>query len=609
MPTYFRYLHRAIEQDFQAPNEKVKLKYLLTKVNVICKICQENAAQHGPDLLKPLNDIMNQCQNITIISQALKGITLLCQEGIIDVITTIKVLSPKYKADTRVPISKAFYSLLAVAPTFSLDNEEYISFLQSLLTMMWKYAYDDNLPMQIRHSIFRAMGQFPLNQHQLQMLPDFACSPDDQPQPEEGVPGQCWIRMLERDTKNLEILLVSLLKEEVVNLPRGAYHLSQAMKNKQEENANYNFLPETSIVRAIVSQLISKSGNDKALMSILSSVDHKLPPFDWRIFKPALSSNAKLPFISLLAKQCSTSFSAKSILQSLLQEWSTCEVALDIMPHFKHIFNGIELELLRPFVSQSLILWQQSSSKDKTCLNAFQSLLLSYIQVINDSEIEESKDDIVEAIIDLHQQELNEPTKDVFFEAILELPNNVLEKIIIDFDTSSALSIRRHLAVKKNEVCLPALNDLIDALAKEETDCDLETNSENIKTILDVSPNKQLKSWVLEIMGQLLFLLRQNCTFWTMQFMMEMFALGISSLAKEVGRISTFQDLPRILFVALEMHPDLGPQIAEWMVELYKYKPLLTKYYKEVLKKSFLTIKHCDGFKEATIWGKLTLLK
>ena len=60
--------------------------------------------------------------------------------------------------------------------------------------------------------------------------------------------------MLERDTKNLEILLVSLLKEEVVNLPRGAYHLSQAMKNKQEENANYNFLPETSIVRAIVSR-------------------------------------------------------------------------------------------------------------------------------------------------------------------------------------------------------------------------------------------------------------------------------------------------------------------------------------------------------------------
>ena len=616
-PRTYIYLHRAIEQDFQAPNEKVKLKYLMTKVNVICQICQENAAQHGADLLRPLNDIMNEgIQNMTLISHALKGITGLCKEGIIDVVTTIKVLSPRFKSDARLPISKAFYSLLAVAPTFAIDSDEYISFLQSLLTMMWKNAYDDNLSTQIRNGILRAMSHFDLNHHQLQMLPDFVCRPEDDEA--AGISGHCWIQILEHDSSSsinaaLETLVTSLVNQEVMNLPRGVYHLSQAMKNKLEENANFNFLPDSSILRAAISQLIAKSGNDKSLMKILSSFDQRpLPPFDWRIVKLALMSNAKSSFISLLAKQSAFSYSAKSILESLLQEWSTCEVALDIMPHVKHLFNGVNHKLIRPFIGESLILWHQSQIKDKSCLGVFQSLFSSYVQiVVSENEIDTSSytDDIIDAIINLHQELSDESDKEFFYDAILDLPSNVLERLIANLNTLSALNIRRNLAVKKNRLCLPALNDIIDALAKEETDCDVDQN--NIKNILDLTPTKQLKSWILEMMGQLLFLLRQNCSFWTLQFMLEMFTLGISSLAKDDGKgrgTGNFPELARLLAITLQIHPDLGPQIAEWLVELYNYKPILGPRSK-VLKKCFLTIKQCDGFKESTIWGKLTLLK
>ena len=42
---------------------------------------------------------------------------------------------------------------------------------------------------------------------------------------------------------------------------------------------------------------------------------------------------------------------------------------------------------------------------------------------------------------------------------------------------------------------------------------------------------KHMKQWILEIMGQVLFLLRQNCSVWTFNFMFEMFVLSLSALA------------------------------------------------------------------------------
>ena len=65
--------------------------------------------------------------------------------------------------------------------------------------------------------------------------------------------GSCWIKLLSHAKKNdsnevfkaYETLLIHLANEELMNLPRGIYHLSQAMKNKGEENPNYHFLPDS----------------------------------------------------------------------------------------------------------------------------------------------------------------------------------------------------------------------------------------------------------------------------------------------------------------------------------------------------------------------------
>ena len=138
-------------------------------------------------------------------------------------------------------------------------------------------------------------------------------------------------------------LVAKLVQEELSNLPRGVYHLSQAMKNKLEEHPNYNFLPETSILRAIIGHFLTPSRPfdlDKSLLEILANLENRpLPPFDWRLLSTSKlmnNSTTKCHLIEVLAKQALNSSSAKSILEEYLRTWSSCEVALEIMPHFRY---------------------------------------------------------------------------------------------------------------------------------------------------------------------------------------------------------------------------------------------------------------------------------
>ena len=104
------------------------------------------------------------------------------------------------------------------------------------------------------------------------------------------MPGSCWINLLSHAKRNetaeifkaYETLITHLTQEELNNLPRGIYHLSQAMKNKGEEHPNYNFLPEKSILKAILNQLLSfdSTNNTKdyslgsSLLKILSCLEY-----------------------------------------------------------------------------------------------------------------------------------------------------------------------------------------------------------------------------------------------------------------------------------------------------------------------------------------------
>jgi hypothetical protein len=145
-PRCYLHLQRGLEEDFQAVNERQRLDYLMAKASIIRNICKDKADSYGADLLKPLSEMLNDSQNgVLVATLAMEGITLLCKEGVIDIMTTVKVLAPKFKIETRIPVAKKFFKLLAVAATFQNEAEEFMMFIMSTLTLMWKKAADSNV--------------------------------------------------------------------------------------------------------------------------------------------------------------------------------------------------------------------------------------------------------------------------------------------------------------------------------------------------------------------------------------------------------------------------------------------------------------------------------
>ena len=189
--------------------------------------------------------------------------------------------------------------------------------------------------------------------------------------------------------KDFEELVTKLAQEELLNLPRGIYHLSQAMKNRGEENSNYNFLPENSILRALMTQ---------QNLDILLNLDSRpLPPFDWRLF-PA-KNNSKL--LQICAKQSQNSISAKSILENFLQNSSICEIALDLMPQILHFYKSVNFQFLKTHIVESLILWWQSAQRDENCLKSLKKLMKNYVKIVSDQDFTEDKTEFVNAIFKL----------------------------------------------------------------------------------------------------------------------------------------------------------------------------------------------------------------
>ena len=77
------------------------------------------AEKRGADLLKVLSDVLNDAVlngsdpvDISAAVAALDGIHLLCRESVIDVATTVKVLSPKLRGSTNATVAAKFLPLL-----------------------------------------------------------------------------------------------------------------------------------------------------------------------------------------------------------------------------------------------------------------------------------------------------------------------------------------------------------------------------------------------------------------------------------------------------------------------------------------------------------------
>ena len=641
-PRCYTFLEKNLLTDTVMPNRKLQLSYDSAKSFYISKICHEKASIYGANFLKKLTDLMNATdEDVFVITNVLSGIIALCKEGVIDIVTTVKVLAPKFKTEQRVPIAKKFYELLSVAPTFHIESDDFQTFLKWCLALMWKNLNDPSFDQAVKPIIIENMSKFSIQHFEYNMLPSYCESNVEVDESEDNeevaklVSGQCWIQILANACKNesteifkaYECLLLDLAKEDLTNLPRGVYHLSQAMKNRSEEFPNFNFLPDTSILKAIINRLLllQKDSTDLSLLSILSKLENRpLPPLDWR-FLNIYKSDAR--FISILSKQCAHSLSAKAVLEEKLASNTPQEVALDMMHHFHLLVKGILYSEIVNFVGETLNIWLFSASNQKN-IQGFQNVLKSYVKAIKDEDVSED----IKASVMKHLSsfmpniaQANDDVQDVFIEQIVQLPEDFLERLADPFQDEGfegstkierlelALKIRKTMAVQLNIPCLRALNEIIDYLASREITFQFDLLKTALNSAFKVAnqDRKIMKQWMLELLGQIQFLLRNECSAYTFNFMFEIFALTLLSMSGFIQHEdeSLTNAIPFAMhhFLTKDRFMDLGPQLSEWMLEILKKHSKLPKHHRDVIHQSLVAIKTCDGYFECSIWGRLVM--
>ncbi|XP_069432752.1 focadhesin [Ovis canadensis] len=223
--------------------KEVQWEKLIAKAASIRDICKQRPYQHGADMLAAISQVLNECtkpDQATPAALVLQGLHALCQAEVVCIRSTWNALSPKLSCDTRPLILKTLSELFSLVPSLTVNTAEYENFKVQVLSFLWNHT--QNKDPVVANAAYKSLSHFGAGDHTILHLPEEVRpeiqTPDDldEDEDEEGdekevdlsIPGSCYLKLLSLTDPAvlpaLEEFFTSLVKQEMVNMPRGVYH-------------------------------------------------------------------------------------------------------------------------------------------------------------------------------------------------------------------------------------------------------------------------------------------------------------------------------------------------------------------------------------------------
>ncbi|XP_051044108.1 focadhesin isoform X2 [Phodopus roborovskii] len=217
-------------------DKELQWEKLIAKAASIRDICKQRPYQHGADMLAAISQVLNECtkpDQATPAALVLQGLHALCQAEVVCIRSTWNALSPKLSCDTRPLILKTLSELFSLVPSLTVNTVEYENFKAQVLSFLWTHT--QNKDPIVASAAYKSLSHFTAGDHTILHLPE-KIRPE-MPVPDEldeeevvdlSIPGSCYLRLLTITAPcvlpALEEFFTSLVKQEMVNMPRGIYH-------------------------------------------------------------------------------------------------------------------------------------------------------------------------------------------------------------------------------------------------------------------------------------------------------------------------------------------------------------------------------------------------
>lgn len=539
-PRSHRYLYAAL---VDASKNDHSLETSITCARAMKYIC-ETRPEHGAELVPLLSQILNRCSDLkgsAPSALALKGISALCESGVIDICSTWKVLAPKLNKDKRSIVLQSLCDLFGDIPSYpSRPSDNFDKLVVEVITKLWTYiAINESL--EVVKAALQALSAYDLELIPLKSLPDnfrkdlklpesYCKTPVDAARKPELVlpyiPGTCWIQMLENiHAPALQAagnLLISYITKEINSFRGDIYCPPQGEPN------NFRYLPEKSVIRAIGDyvRLSSVSPEDhqkpiivECLRILSQKYPRPLPPINWVFLQGVLQLNddTKRYVMSLVCHQMTISPSAKRFVENYLTTFEAVTHLKEydlVYANLDDLCKGVPPNILRPVLEKTLnyTLEKALMGNDET-IDIFKRIMECYKEALKDETIHDANRTLLSIILEglLDRIEVDNKLFKSYVDTVVELSSKHIERMtspsvwweITAQRLQKAILVRAELTLKKDvDLPLAWMNEVIDA--------SITMPGEHVfvlKTMLYVQQKMRSESstakWTLELMGRI----------------------------------------------------------------------------------------------------------
>lgn len=627
-PRTYPFLHKALVEKGSKDSDDTRLE--IVRAAAIKEIC-DRRPQHGPDLVSIISEILNSSLDLKEgdiqASLAIDSITLLCQNHVINVVSTWKAISLTTRYEKRPRVIKSLCKFFSIIPTMKRSSLEYENLTKEILNRLWQMIQWGD-----KHGIecaLDALKSWNYDSMTLDTIPDAYREGIELPTAPAGmevsvldleVPGECFVQLLTKiNPSGLQAagaLLAYYLGCEIAEFRSGHY----LVKEGQPEPMNYKNLPKQSILKALTAFVIQQATTKKAeklveeailveSLSILAQrYSRPLPPLNWCFLHDMLhkSEKIKVQCLKIAAKQSVISGTAKRLIENFLVNFdgNSEDDARTALESLVDLCNGISPDVMKSF---SEFLFKTHSGNKRLLIKEHVVKCLAREKEITNRE---NLSTIISTFIS------NIPAT---AEVIRLIPPKVLDTITYQLDLQEKIWFRCEILKSPASVENPVawINELLsDLLITDNNDQEFFLKHFiKLMTESDVFPKKKWLTDVIVLIQNRL--VEKDFDESKTNFLLNLFIVSIVStgyLKSIVDRHEVPEKILQLLPQSIELvsqqssFADVIANIFEFLLHIINHERIRDDEIREAFKTSIVISKNHGYFKKSKVWQRFLMI-